>query len=730
MKDPSAREKTIISLLKENAQVTRKLMCEVCACSPKTAQRSIEKLRSDGWVINSSYQGYSLDIAVDTPIPPSLDEKYGVMMMAGCSIDRSIGVIMSEVDSSITDRPPKTGDVEAVRDAQLISKSCDALSSIYSQELIERFNQLARSIVNEDAICFNYPGTGKKSYIKQNVFPLQLKLNGPTWSLMSLDLKKHTKLEHNLVKIKDLAFFLKDWIKPSDQLVESVIESTQIDHTETNFLNQSIITYLGNKRKLLPFINHCVKEVITQDLDMFDAFARDIKIFDIFSGSGVVSRLFRSEEYTTYANDLEDYTIPINTTFLETNEGDLAGIFEGVPKKLALFYKSKHIRSVLSESGDAYRDTVQILNSVPAIPRGTRYYSKHYSATSTANPKIGSERLFFTQQNGLFIDAVLDVIFDEDIFTEKARHIILADLLAQMSIYNNTSGIMKSFHKGWGGKKKNALKRITGDIQLDRLDLLTDEPKGKSFNTYAEKVFIENPDLRVDIIYADPPYNQHQYSSNYHLLTTAFRNRDYKVPAFGKGNISGIRTDHNKSGFCSKPNIEALFTEFISSVENHTKYLLVSYNHKGFITPTRMIEILSQGGIHTVSVESSNHEKYKGGRGKNAMDSVIEYIFVVQMNTPQNRTQIDALMAKAKLEISCLYWTDKAKKEGFKLFDPAESLEEAEAVLAQFKAVTDGEELLVAKELKELVSPDVKEAEITKIAKRLGIYKLTNPPKK
>ena len=36
----------------------------------------------------------------------------------------------------------------------------------------------------------------------------------------------------------------------------------------------------------------------------------------------------------------------------------------------------------------------------------------------------------------------------------------------------------------------------------------------------AKKFILKNKNKNFDLVYLDPPYNQHQYGSNYHLLNT------------------------------------------------------------------------------------------------------------------------------------------------------------------------------------------------------------------
>lgn len=433
----------------------------------------------------------------------------------------------------------------------------------------------------------------------------------------------------------------------------------------SEYLTKNIITYLGNKRKLLNFINNEVNKIIENDKDLSARKKEDIKIFDIFSGSGVVSRLFKQAGYTVYSNDLEVYSKAINDTFINTNEEDLEGIFNYIPDKLRDFYNKNSISFKDSETTDSYLNTVCILNSVRDLgeTQTKPYFSIHYSPKDTNKPDFENERLFYTQENGRFLDSILEVIFNKDIFkTEKSKNIILADLFNKMTVNINTSGVMKGFHNGWGGAGANAVERICADMQLTRLELLSNKPRGESFNNFAENVFkpeIDNQytycDDSVDIIYADPPYNQHQYSANYHLLTTAYNNRDYITGDVGKGTRAGIRTDHNRSKFSTsrlektadlKDKVSGAyiaFDEFIKSVMDKSKYVIVSYNQEGVLNHSELINVLSQGGINNISIKTKKHEKFKGGKNTNISNSTVEYLFIVKTNTQQKQEEIQKI---------------------------------------------------------------------------------------
>ena len=68
------------------------------------------------------------------------------------------------------------------------------------------------------------------------------------------------------------------------------------------FLSTQLITYIGNKRALLDFIGTALSE-IKKNL------GKDkISFFDVFSGSGIVSRYAKQHSDYIIANDLELYS--------------------------------------------------------------------------------------------------------------------------------------------------------------------------------------------------------------------------------------------------------------------------------------------------------------------------------------------------------------------------------------------------------------------------------------
>ena len=348
------------------------------------------------------------------------------------------------------------------------------------------------------------------------------------------------------------------------------------------------ITYLGNKRRLVDRICNIVSDNINSG-----------KVLDLFSGSGVVAYHLRQHGYEVWANDIANYSFFINKTYIEMTE------------------KLLH---------DQYPDLNNYINYLNSLsqPKHNFFFSKYYSENNN-----GQSRLFYTKENGLIIDAILEEIWMQP--DTNLRAIILCNLIYKMSKHTNTCGVFKAYYKKFGGRNADALDRITKKINIERPKLPTG-PRGKSIQKDALILFQDASLPKFDAIYCDPPYNQHQYSANYHLLEQACKSpEDRYIPR--KNQISGIQPDLYKSSFCSKrKHIESL-SQTIKWCAASTNLILLSYNSTSFITTQQIQNILKPYG--RVAKEEINYSTFRGGmarpQAKKPSSRLKEYIFSVSL---------------------------------------------------------------------------------------------------
>ena len=98
--------------------------------------------------------------------------------------------------------------------------------------------------------------------------------------------------------------------------------------------------------------------------------------------------------------------------------------------------------------------------------------------------------------------------------------------------------------------------------------------------------------IEGDILYLDPPYNSRQYGANYHMLNTI---AEYK--AFEPKGKTGLR-EYSRSQYCSKRTVKEAFESLIDAAQ--FKYILLSYNNEGLMSPEDVKSVMSQYGHYKV----------------------------------------------------------------------------------------------------------------------------------
>lgn len=369
---------------------------------------------------------------------------------------------------------------------------------------------------------------------------------------------------------------------------------TNIQEDE-KFLTTQIITYIGNKRSLLSNIEIEIKNIL-KEMNKEKAVCADI-----FSGSGIVSRIMKKYSSVLIVNDLENYSSMLNSCYL-TNKEDF-------PQK-----KCNEIRKEIIELTNS--------NKIEGI------ISQNYAPKNNFDIKKG-ERVFYTRENALLIDSYRNYI-DKNITETKLQKFFLAPLLTEASIHVNTSGVFKGFYKDkntgigcFGAVGKNALSRIKGTVELKEPVLSNFDSEVQIFQKDA--IELSKNLQKIDIAYLDPPYNQHPYGSNYFMLNLIIKNKiDVQLSP-----VSGITQDWNRSPFNKSKSAYISMEKIISSID--AKYLIISYNSEGFISFEQMSSMLKKyGDLKTIEIK---YNTFRGSR--NLCDRAIhvsEYLFILKKN--------------------------------------------------------------------------------------------------
>lgn len=359
-----------------------------------------------------------------------------------------------------------------------------------------------------------------------------------------------------------------------------------------DFLSKQLVTYIGNKRSLLYTIEAALDKLAVR------LGKNKLRILDAFSGSGVVSRLFKAHSNYLVTCDLEAYAAVLGRCFLTNRSSIQEDRLEEIVTHLNHAVKLQDHHSGFIEELYAPRD------------------EKHITA---------QDRVFYTKENARRLDRYRTLI--EDV-PNQYHDLLLGPLLGRASVHANTSGVFKGFHKNkatkvgqFGGSGRDALKRILGVITLEAPILSRFECEYDVIQGDINEIVGNLPEF--DVAYLDPPYNQHPYGSNYFMLNLL---TNYVRPS-SISKVSGIPTDWNRSGYNVKQESPSLLENLVERLQ--AKYVLVSFNNEGFITTDEMESMLSKHG--RVEFVNTKYNAFRGSRSfANRSVHVTEYLYTVE----------------------------------------------------------------------------------------------------
>ena len=212
--------------------------------------------------------------------------------------------------------------------------------------------------------------------------------------------------------------------------------------------------YLGNKYKLLGFI----EDIVSEKCGPISSFC------DIFAGTGAVCERFNDSEIKIISND-----------FLSANYTCL--------------------RAFLGVSGSREKNISEKIEHLNALPNGeSNYFSEKFGGT------------YFSEENARKIGAVREEI--ENIAENMdEKHILVCSLLYATDKVANTVGHYDAFRK-----KLDTFQPVT--LLIPDIDY----PRNTNNRVCKEDANALVRKISCDVLYVDPPYNSRQYSDTYHLL--------------------------------------------------------------------------------------------------------------------------------------------------------------------------------------------------------------------
>ena len=358
-----------------------------------------------------------------------------------------------------------------------------------------------------------------------------------------------------------------------------------------DYLSSQLITYLGNKRALLPQLQAAIMTARAR------LGGRKLRSLDMFAGSGFVSRLLKQHSSLVIANDCEFFARVVNECYI-TNRCD------------APLDTVREVVDSLNEAADAGADV-------------HGFISELYAPADDMDIQPG-ERVFYTQDNARRLDFFAQTIKH---LPNKLRISISGPLLSEASVHANTSGVFKGFYKDrntgigkFGGTAGDALRRIVAPIRLEVPSLSRFETDTAVYQCDANDLVARLPE--IDLAYIDPPYNQHPYGSNYFMLNLLC---SYTRPE-QISMVSGIPYDWHRSRYNVRRMSFTLLRELFTNLP--ARFLLISFNDEGFIPIAALTaELHRHGSIDEVIVP---YNAFRGSRNLRQRSAhVKEHLFLV-----------------------------------------------------------------------------------------------------
>lgn len=308
-----------------------------------------------------------------------------------------------------------------------------------------------------------------------------------------------------------------------------------------------MIKYIGSKRALLGHVTGAVAGLLPDRG----------RVCDLFSGTARVGHALKRQGFEVWSNDHNAYAHTLATAYVQADRDRWLGPAEAVLADL---------REVRPQAG---------------------WFTQAFC----------EDARYFHPDNGARIDAMRERI--ETLSLEpELKAVALVSLMEAADRVDSTAGVQMAYMKRWAPRALKPLELRLPDI-LPSVGAPCRATRGDAIEMAAE--------VEADLVYLDPPYNQHSYLANYHVWESLVL---WDRPeTYGVAN-KRIDVKTRKSAFNSRPGIGPALRAVIERVR--APNLIVSFNDEGYLSRADLVEMLSARG-HVQVVEIA-HPRYVGAR--------------------------------------------------------------------------------------------------------------------
>lgn len=261
-----------------------------------------------------------------------------------------------------------------------------------------------------------------------------------------------------------------------------------------------------------------------------------------------------------------------------------------------------------SEEKGVIKKEIEKINSLSGI-KGFFYNNYSESAGKT----------FFVDENAKKIDHCRRYI--EQVPYGKIRDNLIYAALEGISRVLNTTGVQAAFLKSFKERARKPFE-LRNEYTVDGLVI----PFTNDIASLLKDAKYRQQ-IKEDILYIDPPYNQRQYGPNYHLYETFVRNDNPTIRG-----LTGLRDWklESKSKFCSKQSFFDILSEII--LLTTAKGIFLSYSSDGLFDCAKIASFLKKYG--DVKIFSKEQKRYKADSSNSRIYKKSDlYEFLFQLKT-------------------------------------------------------------------------------------------------
>jgi adenine-specific DNA-methyltransferase len=309
-----------------------------------------------------------------------------------------------------------------------------------------------------------------------------------------------------------------------------------------------VIKYLGSKRVLVPLLGDLAERVGARTA------------VDLFTGTTRVAQELKRRGLVVTATDVATYSQVLSDCYIATD----AAVVD------------------LQELDNE-------LKRLDALPGEPGYFTRTFC----------EEARFFQPRNGARVDAIRNAL-ERDHRGSPLFPILLTSLMLAADRVDSTTGLQMAYLKEWAP-------RAHQNLELRRPDLLPG-PGATVAGDATETVDLLPP---VDLMYLDPPYNQHRYFTNYHIWETLVRWDEPAAYGIARKRIDS-RDDATKSVFNNKRAMPSALADLIGRAK--ADIVVVSYNDESWVTPEQLTGMLRDADHEDVQVLAFDSKRYVGAQ--------------------------------------------------------------------------------------------------------------------